>query len=162
MTDEAGPTGSTPWLDDTELDAWIPFSGMMLTLISALEGQLQRDANLSLFGYLVLAGLSDAPERTLPMSHLAVLANGSLSRLSHAVTTLERRGWVRRSPDRDNGRITNATLTDAGYAKLVAAAPGHVETVRRLVLDPISGARLRELGETSRLIMDAVTGRYTP
>ncbi|HWS91240.1 MAG TPA: MarR family transcriptional regulator, partial [Mycobacterium sp.] len=58
------------WLSDAELAAWIPFSGMLIGLLSAVDTQL-RDAKLSLFGYLVLAGLSEAPERTLAMSELA-------------------------------------------------------------------------------------------
>src|ERR1700754_5111513 len=135
MGDQVEQPSETRWLNADELDAWKPFSGMLLTLLSALDAQLQREAKLSLFGYLVMAGLSEAPERTLPMSDLAILANGSLSRLSHAVASRERRGWVRRNPSAENGRVINATLTDDGYLKVVATAPGHVETVRRLVLD---------------------------
>jgi DNA-binding MarR family transcriptional regulator len=154
VIDEADPENGTRWLDATELAAWMPFSAMLMNLLSALDSQVQRDAKLSLFGYLVLAGLSDAPDRTLPMSDLAVLANGSLSRLSHAVAKLERQGWVIRRPAADNGRITVATLTDAGYDKIADSAPGHVETVRDLVLDKITVDQLRSLGEASRSILD--------
>lgn len=140
------------WLSDTELAAWIPFSGMMIGLLSALDTQL-RNAKLSLFGYLVLAGLSEAPERTLAMTDLAVHAGGSLSRLSHAVSALERQGWVTRHPAPANRRITLATLTEAGYAKLVATAPAHVETVRRLVVDPLTKQQLSQLGRASETIL---------
>jgi DNA-binding MarR family transcriptional regulator len=129
---------------------------MSMALLSALDGQLRRDAGLSLFGYMAMAGLSVAPERTLPMSELAVLANGSLSRLSHAVSSLERRGWVRRSPFRDNARITLATLTDAGYQKVLATAPGHVDTVRRLVLDSLTPDQLNTLGAASEQILGSL------
>lgn len=149
----ADPTDSSRWLSAAELDAWMPFSAMLMNVLSALDSQLQRDAKLSLFGYLVLAGLSDAPERTLPMSDLAVLANGSPSRLSHAVAKLEREGWVVRSPCPGNGRVTVATLTDAGQAKLAASAPAHVESVRDLVLDQLTAEQLRTLGEASRSIL---------
>jgi DNA-binding MarR family transcriptional regulator len=142
----------TRWLSNTELAAWIPFSGMLIGLFSALDTQL-RDAKLSLFGYLVLAGLSEAPERTLAMSEIAVRAGGSLSRLSHAVASLERQGWVTRHPAPGNRRITLATLTDAGYAKLVASAPAHVETVRRLVIDPLTKQQLNQLGRVSETIL---------
>jgi DNA-binding MarR family transcriptional regulator len=162
MSDDPDPAETTRWLDPTELDAWIPFSGLLLTLLSSLDAQLQRDSKLSLFGYLVMAGLSEAPERTLPMSGLAVLANGSLSRLSHAVSALERRGWVRRSPSPNNGRITNAVLTDEGYAHVVAAAPGHVENVRRQVLDVLDRHELETLGEISARILTAMTGGPIP
>jgi len=67
MEDGTEP-GATRWLSATELDAWKPFSGMLLVLLSALDAQLQRDAKLTLFGYLVMAGLSEAPERTLRVS----------------------------------------------------------------------------------------------
>ena len=136
-----------------ELAAWIPFSAMLMALPSALDAQLKRDAGLSLFAYTVMAGLSEAPERTRPMSELAVLASGSLSRLSHAVSGLERRGWVQRSPRPDNARITHATLTETGYQKVLATAPGHVETVRRIVLDSVSPDQLHALGAVSTQIL---------
>jgi DNA-binding MarR family transcriptional regulator len=153
VTEQTDPQDRTRWLTTAELEAWMPFSAMLMNLLSALDTQLQRDAKLSLFGYLVLAGLSDAPERTLPMSDLAVLANGSLSRLSHAVAKLERQGWVTRSPAPGNGRITVATLTDAGFSKIAASAPEHVETVRDLLLDQLTPDQLRSLGEASRAIL---------
>ncbi|MFG1709497.1 MarR family winged helix-turn-helix transcriptional regulator [Nonomuraea sp. M3C6] len=161
MSHEAQPTDAIRWLTPHELESWMPFNGMLLALLSALDAQL-RDDGLSLFSYLVLAGLSDAPERTRPMSDLAVLANGSLSRLSHAVSTLEKRGWVRRCRSPENGRITVATLTDAGYDKLAATAPGHVETVRRLVLDVISEEQLQQLGTISQAILTAMDAPCPP
>ena len=144
----------TRWLSETELAAWMPFSAMLMGLLTALDTQLRRDAKLSLFGYFVLAGLSEAPERTLPMSHAAVLAGGSLSRLSHAVSALERQGWITRHPAPGNRRITLATLTEAGYAKVVESAPAHVETVRRLVIDPLTERQLNQLGRSSETILN--------
>jgi DNA-binding MarR family transcriptional regulator len=146
MTVVEEPESPTRWLDADELAAWTPFCGMLLTLPGALDGQLQRDADLTLFGYLVLAQLSEAPHRTLRMSDLAQMANGSLSRLSHAVARLERHGWVTRATCPGDGRFTNATLTDSGHEKLSETAPGHVAAVRRLVLDAIGGGELAELG----------------
>jgi DNA-binding MarR family transcriptional regulator len=145
-------TADSRWLRDTELAAWIPFSGMLIGLLSALDTQL-RDAKLSLFGYLVLAALSEAPERTLAMSDLAVRAGGSLSRLSHAVSALERQGWVSRHPAPANGRVTLATLTKGGYTKLVESAPAHVDTVRRLVIDRLTKKQLSELGRIAETVL---------
>jgi DNA-binding MarR family transcriptional regulator len=87
------------------------------------------------------------------MSELAVCAGGSLSRLSHAVSALERQGWVTRHPAPANRRITLATLTEAGHAKLVASAPAHVETVHRLVIDPLTKQQLNHLGRASETIL---------
>lgn len=132
------------------------FAGVLTTLPSALDAQLQRDAGISNFEYFVLAMLSQAPDRSLRMSALAGMAHGSLSRLSHVVTRLERRGWVRRETCPHDGRFTNAILTEDGWRKVVAAAPGHVETVRQLVVEPLTAAQIRQLGEISRRILDRI------
>lgn len=141
------------WLTAEELQAWKTFNLMLARLPTALEQQLQCDARLSYVEYYVLAGLSDQPEQTMRMSQLAVLANAELSRLSHLISRLERRAFVRREPDPTDGRYTNAILTDAGHAHLVAAAPGHVARVRELVLDAVGPTALRRLQETSEKII---------
>ncbi len=140
------------WLTDDEQDAWRALATVLLKLPAALDAQLQRDAGLSTFEYLVLSGLSEAPDRTLRMSDLAELANGSLSRLSHVVTRLEQRGWVRREVCPEDGRCTNAVLTTAGQRKVAAAAPGHVETVRHLVIDALTAAQVRQLRDIGRRV----------
>ncbi|GAA1358356.1 MarR family winged helix-turn-helix transcriptional regulator [Streptomyces beijiangensis] len=144
------------WLDERELDAWKVFSAVMLKLPAALDTQLHRDSGLNQFEYLVLAGLSESPDRTMRMSTLAILANGSLSRLSHVVKRLESRGYLRREPCADDGRYTNAVLTDAGWDKVVAAAPGHVETVRSQVIDALEPEQLDQLREIGLRILHAM------
>jgi DNA-binding MarR family transcriptional regulator len=81
----------------------------------------------------------------LRMSVLAMLAEGSLPRLSQVISRLEKRGWVRRTSDPADGRYTLAILTDEGLAKVVETAPGHVEEVRRLLFDPLTKAQARQL-----------------
>ena len=140
-------------LTDDEQDAWVSLAATLIRLPAALDTRLQRDAGLSTFEYLVLSGLSDAPDHTLRMSELATLANGSLSRLSHVVTRLEGRGWVRREVCPTDGRCTNAVLTRAGRAKLTAAAPGHAAAVRGLVLDALTTAQVRHLRDIGHRIL---------
>jgi DNA-binding MarR family transcriptional regulator len=144
------------WLDAGERQAWLAMASLLIRLPSALDAQLERDAGISHFEYMVLAGLSEAPGRTLRMSVLAMLAEGSLPRLSQVVSRLEKRGWVRRSPDPSDGRYTLAILTDEGWAKVAATAPGHVEAVRRLVFDPLTKAQSRQLCDIGRRIMRAI------
>ncbi|GAB3241898.1 MarR family winged helix-turn-helix transcriptional regulator [Kineosporia babensis] len=143
MTSTAEPR----WLNDEERQAWMAMAGIVFALPAALDAQLQRDAGITHFEYTVLAALSEAPDRRLRMSYLAQLANGSLSRLSHVVKRLERQGWVERTPDPQDGRFTVAQLTEAGWDKIVATAPGHVEAVRELVLDPLTRAQVKQLRE---------------
>jgi DNA-binding MarR family transcriptional regulator len=126
------------WLDDDEQRAWLRLAGVMLKLSPALDSQLQRDSDLTHFDYLCLAMLSDSDDHTWPMSELAARVNASLSRLSHVVSKLERRGWVVRTPSPHSRRVTLVSLTEEGWDVLVKAAPGHVETVRSLVFDDLA------------------------
>jgi DNA-binding MarR family transcriptional regulator len=139
------PPKTPRWLDDEQEAAWRSIATAMHKLRWALECQLERDADLSFIEYHALARLSEEPHHTLRMSELAAVTNASLSRLSHLVKRLESRGFVRREPDTADGRFTNAILTDAGYEKLVASAPAHVDTVRALVIDPFSADELQWL-----------------
>jgi DNA-binding MarR family transcriptional regulator len=133
------------WLDEDELASWMALAALIFKLPGVLDYQLQRDSDLTHFEYLVLAGLSESPGRSRRMSDLAGFANGSLSRLSHVVKRLEHRGFVERRPADDDGRITVATITDTGYEVLVAAAPGHVATVREYVIDALTPDQLAQL-----------------
>jgi DNA-binding MarR family transcriptional regulator len=144
------------WLDDDEQETWLVLASLIMRLPGALDAQLQRDAGLSHVEYLVLAGLSMAPGRTMRMSELAVYAESSLSRLSQIVGRLEKRDWIRRTPDPADGRYTLAILTDAGWDKVVATAPGHVGEVRNLVFDSLTKAQQRQLREIGLRIMRAV------
>ncbi|MFJ2646167.1 MarR family winged helix-turn-helix transcriptional regulator [Streptomyces sp. NPDC087420] len=144
------------WLDDRQLSAWKAYSAMLLKLPAALDSQLTRDAGLNQFEYLVLAALSESENRTLRMSTLAILSNGSLSRLSHVVKRLEKRGYLRREPCAADGRYTNAVLTDEGWDKVVATAPGHVEAVRSLVVDALEPEQLDQLRDISHRVLRAL------
>jgi len=141
------------WLTDEEQAAWRSVVALLIRLPAALEAELQRDAGISQFEYLVLSGLSEAPDRTLRMSDLAAMASGSLSRLSHVVSRLEARGWVRREACPGDGRFIIAVLTDEGWAKVVATAPGHVAAVRALLVDVLTPEQLRELGAISAEVL---------
>ncbi len=149
------------WLTEEEQQVWIALAGAMIKVPAVLDAQLQRDAGLSYFEYLVLSWLSMAPDRTERMSRLAELVSSSLSRLSHVARRLEAQGWLTRRPDPTDGRYTLATLTDDGLAKVEAAAPGHVEAVRRTVFDPLTKAQTRHLRDIGNRLQRA-TGSTAP
>src|SRR4051812_2441802 len=148
----------TRWLTDDERVAWVRLAAVVELLPGVLDTQLRRDADLSHFEYFVLAMLSEAPDRTLRMTSLAARTNATLPRLSHVVRRLEDRGLVRRFPCPEDGRATNAQLTGAGWDKVVAAAPGHVGTVREQVLDALSAEQVGQLAA----ITEAILGRIDP
>lgn len=148
----------TPWLDEAERAAWVRLASVMLLLPGALDAQLQQDAGMTHFEYFVMAMLSEAPGGELRMSELASLSTSSLSRLSHVVSRLERKGWVSRRPSARDGRATVASLTDAGRRVVVDTAPGHVRTVRRLVFDPLQPGQVDQL----TAVLDALLGVLDP
>lgn len=152
MSDHSAPAA----LSGEDLETWAALATVLEWLPSALDSQLQRDAELTHFEYGVLYALAGAPEHTLRMSVLAGYANSSLSRLSRAASRLESKQWLRRAPDPTDGRYTLAVLTELGVRKLDQATPGHVHTVRRLVLDPLTQAQTRQLREASRRILRAI------
>ena len=144
------------WLTAAELDSWLAVVRLISWLPWSIDQQLRRDSDLGTVEYQVLAVLSEAPERTMRMSSLAVLTNASLSRLSHLFKRLEGRGLVRREPDPADGRFTNAILTEKGFQTLAEAAPGHVAHVRSLVIDVLSSEQLRRLGIAADRIMSRI------
>jgi DNA-binding MarR family transcriptional regulator len=151
-----------PWLSADQLHEWRALVTLLMTLPAAMDGQLRRDAGVNLFEYHVLAALSGAPDRTLVLSDLAGLAQGSLSRLSHAITRLERVGWVVRRSCTGGARRIEARLTDDGWAKLESIAPGHVREARRLVVDVLAPGQLTALGDAARAITAAIAAQAPP
>jgi len=152
----SAPTDAPAWLSEDQQRSWSSVAALLMTLPGALDAQLRADAGLNLFEYHVLAALADAPGRTLGMSDLAALSQGSLSRLSHAVGRLERSGLVERRSCSDGRRRMEARLTEPGWEKLVAAAPGHVAEVRRLVVDALDDDRLRDLGAAAEVVVRTI------
>ncbi|WP_242494908.1 MarR family winged helix-turn-helix transcriptional regulator [Nocardioides zhouii] len=139
------------WLSDDELAGWMAAAALLIKLPGALDAQLQSEQGLTFFEYMVLAVLSERDDRTLQMSDIAAATSSSLSRLSHVVKRLEAQGLLRRERIPGAGRRTNAVLTDAGWVKVVAAAPGHVARVRHLLVDAVAAddlAALRRISET--------------
>jgi DNA-binding MarR family transcriptional regulator len=135
-----------PWLNDDERNAWMALTAMFAVLPPAIDAQLKRDAGINFFEYQILSWLSMDPAKVVRMGTLAHLAGGSISRLSHAVTRLERQGWVRRrTSDSGEGRCVEAELTDAGMDLVVAAAPDHVREARRLVFDVLTPSEVEQL-----------------
>ncbi len=125
----------------------------MMLLPAALDAQLQHDADLTHFAYFVLAMLSEAPDRSLRMTQLAMRSSSSPSRLSHTVARLEERGLVRRRRADEDGRGQVATLTSAGLEYLVKTAPGHVNEVRRLVFDGLGPDEVTELARVCERLL---------
>ncbi|MEV6616555.1 MarR family transcriptional regulator [Streptomyces sp. NPDC051051] len=138
---------TTRWLSPEEQRAWRAYIAGYLLLEDAIDRQLQQEAGMPHAYYSILAHLSEAPERRLRMTDLAEHLKATRSRLTYAVTRLEKDGLVRREDCRSDKRGSVAVLTDAGMAVLESAAPGHVETVRGLLFDRLTPEQVGQLEE---------------
>lgn len=142
------------WLDDDEQRTWRAFLGANRLLFDRLDRELQRDAGMPHTYYEILVWLSETPGRSMRMSELADRTLSSRSRLSHAVSRLEEAGWVRRDDCPTDRRGALAVLTDEGFAKLVSAAPGHVEGVRTHLFDQLTPEQVVQMRTISEAIRD--------
>jgi DNA-binding MarR family transcriptional regulator len=142
------------WLDESQQQTWRAFIYAQKMLFDQLDRELQRDAGMPHAYYMILVVLSEHPARELRMSDLAEALGSSRSRLSHAVARLEEWDWVRRvsAPSDKRGQV--AQLTEKGYAAISAAAPGHVEGVRRHLFDQLTPAQVTQLRRISEAIVE--------
>jgi DNA-binding MarR family transcriptional regulator len=157
---EARTVAEPRWLDAEDQKAWRAWLYSTQLLQDRLDRELTHSTGISHAYYEILVALSETPGRMMRMSELADRCLSSRSRLSHAVSRLEERGWVRRQVCAEDGRGQLAVLTDDGFAALEAAAPIHVESVRTHLFDQLSPeqvAHLRDIGETLLRHLDPST-----
>jgi DNA-binding MarR family transcriptional regulator len=155
MTQDAVVT-ETRWLSSPEMAAWLNLTQLLMLVPSALDRQLRDDAGIPHAYYQILATLSGEPGHSMRMTDLARRVGTTTSRLSHAVASLEQRGWICRKACAFDKRGQIASLTDAGHAVLESAAPGHVAEVRRLIFDQLSPTEIDQLREITAKILPAV------
>jgi DNA-binding MarR family transcriptional regulator len=137
---------SVPWLDDDEMRAWRGMIDVFTDVHASLEADLIDRFGITEGDYGVLANLSEAPGRRLRMCDLAARLHLSPSGLTRRLDGLVKLGYVAREPSEADRRVTLAVLTNAGYATLEAAAPVHVEGVRRALIDNLTRTQIRQLG----------------
>lgn len=141
------------WLDETESRAWRAYMRMRTLLNAQVVRDLARESGLSGADYDVLSNLSETEGHRWRLHELAARMAWSKSRLSHHITRMEQRGLVTREECPSDGRGAFVTLTDAGLRAIEAAAPGHVASVRRHFIDPLSRGQLDALAEISQTVV---------
>ncbi|MFJ4791104.1 MarR family winged helix-turn-helix transcriptional regulator [Streptomyces sp. NPDC088794] len=152
---------TTRWLTPEEQRAWRAYIAASQLLEDAMDRQLQQDAGMPHLYYSILANLSDVPDHRLRMTDLAGRTKITRSRLTYAVTRLEKDGLVRREGCPSDKRGSTAVLTDAGMETLVRTAPGHVETVRAAIFDHLTPEQVSQLEEIGTGIVRALEGDGT-
>ncbi|WP_159844023.1 MarR family winged helix-turn-helix transcriptional regulator [Nocardia sp. CY41] len=136
-----------PWLDDVEMRAWLGFVRTRDLIAAAVGRDSTKESNLTYVEYSVLAYLAEAPDHRLTFADLAAKLEWSQSRLSHQITRMEKRELVVREPIPDDARRTAAKLTPRGADVLTGAAPAHVHSVRRHMIDILDRQQLAALAD---------------
>jgi DNA-binding MarR family transcriptional regulator len=168
-SDDGGPVDARPdtsvsegpWLDQDEQRTWLHVVQLMMRLPAALDHQLQHDNGLSLFEYLVLSILSMSPDRRVRLSRLSAASGSTATRMSNVMKKFESHGLARREQDERDRRVIWAVLCEPGWRAVVAAAPGHVAEVRRLVIDPLTREQQTGLIETLQPLLLAIDPTLT-
>ncbi|SFB00762.1 MarR family winged helix-turn-helix transcriptional regulator [Cellulomonas marina] len=150
------------WLSEGQQGDWRAFRDASARLMGALGHELEAESGLSLHEYELLVRLSEAPGRQLRMSELAAGLAHSRSRLTHTVRRMEDAGMVERRACASDARGVEAVLTEAGWQRLVAAAPGHVRSVRRHLVDVLTPEQLTALGDAMRAVNAGLDGVGCP
>ncbi|AVL98534.1 MarR family transcriptional regulator [Microbacterium paraoxydans] len=144
-------------LDDDELATWLPIIRFVQLLPQVLDRALKDEVGLNHARYAILVTLAGQGEDAVTMTELARIAGLSRSRLSHALDSLEERGWVERTSCSTDKRTLSATLTPAGREMLRVAAPVHVAQIRELILDPLSAEDRQRLQDILGALLPGVT-----
>lgn len=147
------------WLSEPEDRAWRGYRRMRALLDLQLARDMTRDSGLSESDYDVLSTLTEAEGHRWRANDLAARLLWSSSRLSHHIARMERRGLVARESCEADGRGAMITLTDSGWEAIRAAAPAHVESVRRHFIDLLTPAQLEALGGISEHVIEHLTGQ---
>lgn len=155
------------WLSPAETRAWRGYLRMRALLDLQISRDLSRDSGLSYADYQVLAVLSESPEQQVRLVALADRMLWSKSRLAHHLGRMEHRGLVRRQDHPTNSRASVVVLTSGGLSAIEAAAPRHVESVRRHFVDLLSDEQIAALGDATEavvehLLADRTAARDTP
>lgn len=147
--------GGSRWLDDEQQAAWRAWLDVHTGLSARINRELQATSGLSLADYEVLVALTDEQDRTIRLRDLGELLQWEKSRLSKHLTRMERRGLVERRDCADDRRGAFVGITDEGIAAIRAAAPAHVDLVRRVFFDGLTPAEVRQLAA----LLDIVRSR---
>jgi DNA-binding MarR family transcriptional regulator len=152
---EATTTAAPRWLDATEQSAWRAYLEMTAKLTGRLNRDMQVAAGISIADFSVLVQLSEHVDARMRVLELARALGWEKSRLSHQLTRMQQRGLIERSNCSEDRRGAFVVLTDLGRATVEAAAPRHVESVRRYLFDGLSAEQVDALG----VIAGSVVGR---
>jgi DNA-binding MarR family transcriptional regulator len=144
------------WLSAREERAWRALQRMHMRLNAELGRQLAMGSDLSYPDYVVLVALTDRPDGRMRLFELARELGWEKSRASHHIGRMAERLLVSKEKCASDRRGAVVVVTERGRKVIDAAAPGHVDAVRRLVVDRLTPAQLDALGDAAETILAAL------
>jgi DNA-binding MarR family transcriptional regulator len=141
------------WLSESEERAWRALQFMQMRLEAELARQLTAESGLSYPDYVVLVTLTDHPDGRLRLFELGATLGWEKSRLSHHVTRMADRGFVKKEPCDDDRRGSFVVVTKRGRSEIEAAAPGHVRSVRELFVDRLTPDELEVIASAAEKVL---------
>lgn len=148
--------GDVEWLDEREARAWRALQFMQMRLDGELARQLAADSSLTYPEYVVLVALTDRPDGRMRLFELAGVLGWEKSRVSHQVARMTGRGLVAKEKCDADRRGAFVVITPAGRDEIAAAAPGHVDAVRRWFVDPLTPEQLDAIGDAAETVLHAL------
>jgi len=155
MSSVSGSESKPRWLDENEQRAWRAYVECVGDLFTAFENDL-TEFGLTMGDYQVLVYLSEADDQALRMCDLARRLQLSPSGLTRRLDGMVKAGWVRRQNSQFDRRVMLAELTDAGRTALDDAAPGHVASVRRHLIDRLDRHQVQVMAEIFTAVGDGL------
>jgi DNA-binding MarR family transcriptional regulator len=154
-------TAAPRWLTQREQAAWRAYLDMTAKLNARLNREMQQQSGISIADYSVLVQLSEHVDARMRVLELARALGWEKSRLSHQLTRMQQRGLIERSNCSEDRRGAWMVLTDKGQEAIAAAAPRHVESVRRYLFDELDAQQVEALGRISRSVIDVLDAACT-
>ena len=149
-------------LNESEARAWRGYQRMRTLLTAQLGRDLSHDSDLSEPDYTVLSNLSEAEGHRWRLNELSARMLWSKSRLSHHIARMEERGLVTREECATDGRGAFVVLTRQGMRAIERAAPSHVASVRRNLIDLLTPAEIDALAAISQKVVAHLSRQTAP
>jgi len=149
-------------LNESEARAWRGYQRMRTLLTAQLARDLSHDSDLSEPDYTVLSNLSEAEGHRWRLNELSARMLWSKSRLSHHIARMEERGLVTREECATDGRGAFVVLTRQGMRAIERAAPSHVASVRRNLIDLLTPAEIDALAAISQKVVAHLSRQTAP
>jgi DNA-binding MarR family transcriptional regulator len=125
-------------LEPEEWEFWDIWMRAQRLLTRELERGLLRDCDISKAEFGVLVTLWQAGRREMRVGELAESLDWDKSRVSHQLTRMEKRGFVKRTQYGADGRRAGIGLTSEGRRAAQSAILVHGSNIRRHFLDSLT------------------------